>query len=169
MENANFNKKCEKTDEKTTTFGGKSGRAPTDGKSGKKSGRALFIAACVFFAVAAAVDLYWIVLWSPIVSTLFDSSAEASQALGAIISLIVLLPFWLISCPLISGLAIILLALSIRRYKTPSVVMLSVIAVLFIINAVVFIVLTSAGKSSDGQNLAAACSLLLSPAARLCR
>ena len=115
----------------------------------KKKGLALFIVACVFFGIATIIDGFWTIVWVDLFQKLNSGASDLGEALGLIFGLIFFIAYWIISCPIPSIVAIILTALSIKHFKIPAIVLLSIIGTLFLANVIFFIMLIAPNAASE--------------------
>jgi|GEM_PF-3098533 len=117
-----------------------------------KKGLVLFILACIFAVIAVVIDVYWLTLWVDIFPTLIGGSNDSTEVFAAIMVMVLLLPIMMISVPLASIISIVLSALSVKRFKVASLIMLSVVALLFLANLVLFIIFVANGNASESQS-----------------
>lgn len=115
-----------------------------------KRGKVVFIFGCVFFAIALVTGIISLIFWAGTLPLLLNGQAESlGQALGEIFLLIYALVIYIVSV-LPSIVAIALSALSIKHFKVQSIVLLSIISVIFLTNTVCFFILLSKNGGGDG-------------------
>ena len=112
--------------------------------------KVLFIIACVFFVIAAIVNIFWPLVWFDVLASVLRGESTAEEVLGQIISIILFFPIWLITSPISALISIVLSAFCIKHTKI-AIILLVVISVLLILNVASVTVLFSANSSQSAM------------------